>query len=112
MNCNGYFQYSVRVNYSLAGQAIGLRIMGNPDGSNGLYYLHTDHLGSTSSLSNLDPVAGTAYQMESARALYEPFGDYRVEPTGDYTDRGYTGHKENMDIGLIYMNARYYVFNS
>jgi RHS repeat-associated protein len=25
------------------------------------------------------------------------------------TDRGYTGHLENMEIGLIYMRARYYV---
>ncbi len=24
------------------------------------------------------------------------------------TDRGYTGHKQNDDLGLIYMNARYY----
>ncbi|NJN55699.1 MAG: hypothetical protein HC804_13685 [Anaerolineae bacterium] len=32
--------------------------------------------------------------------------------TQDVTDRGYTGHKENLDIGLIYMNARYYVPNT
>ncbi|MCP4422224.1 MAG: RHS repeat-associated core domain-containing protein, partial [Chloroflexi bacterium] len=25
------------------------------------------------------------------------------------TDRGFTGHKENRDIGLTYMNARFYV---
>ncbi|MCC6604833.1 MAG: hypothetical protein IT327_16605 [Anaerolineae bacterium] len=116
LGCNGYFQYSVRVqrtNYSLAGQAIGLRIVGSPDGDNGLYYMHTDHLGSTSTLSYVDPVAGTAYRVADSRALYEPFGDYRLEPTGEYTDRGYTGHLGNNsgsnDIGLIYMNARYYV---
>ncbi len=116
LNCNGYFQYSVRVqrtNYSLAGQAIGLRIVGSPDGDNGLYYMHTDHLGSTSTLSYVDPVAGTAYRVADSRALYEPFGAYRLEPTGAYTDRGYTGHLGNNsgsnDIGLIYMNARYYV---
>ena len=115
LGCNGYFQYSVRVQrttYSLAGQAIGLRIVGNPDGDNGLYYMHTDHLGSTSTLSYLAD-DGTADVVPEARALYEPFGDYRLEPTGDYTDRGYTGHLGNNsgsnDIGLIYMNAHFYV---
>jgi RHS repeat-associated protein len=41
---------------------------------------------------------------------YYPFGGYRdgdgFEPI---TDRGFTGHRENRDIGLTYMNARYYV---
>jgi RHS repeat-associated protein len=101
-----------RTNYSLAGQAIGLRIVGSPDGDNGLYYMHTDHLGSTSTLSILKD-DGTAPYVPDSRALYEPFGDYRLEPTGEYTDRGYTGHLGNNsgsnDIGLIYMNARFFV---
>ncbi len=48
-------------------------------------------------------------------AKYYPFGDWRVEPTAGLTDEGYTGHKHNNlgsgadDVGLIYMNARYYV---
>lgn len=105
-----------RTTYSIAGQAVFLRIRTLEDGvevDKRLYAMHTDHLGSTSTLSYLDPVAGTAYQVEDARALYEPFGDYRLEPTGEYTDRGYTGHLGNNsgsnDIGLIYMNARFYV---
>jgi RHS repeat-associated protein len=40
---------------------------------------------------------------------YYPYGGYRGAPGSDLTDRGYTGHRENMDLGLIYMNARYYV---
>ncbi|MBK7893438.1 MAG: carbohydrate-binding protein [Anaerolineaceae bacterium] len=115
LHCNGYFQYGVRVQrttYSIAGQAIGMRIVGNPDGGNGLYYMHTDHLGSTSTLSYLAD-DGTANIVADARAMYAPFGDYRLEPTGEYTDRGYTGHLGNNsgsnDIGLIYMNARFYV---
>ncbi len=37
------------------------------------------------------------------------FGSYRGKGGGDaITDRGYTGHKQNDDLGLIYMNARYY----
>ncbi len=41
---------------------------------------------------------------------YEPFGTYRGGSNGNpITDRGYTGQKQNDDIGLIYYNARYYV---
>ncbi len=42
-------------------------------------------------------------------ARYLPFGDWRVEPSHDLTDQGFTGHKHNDNLGLIYMNARYYV---
>ncbi len=37
------------------------------------------------------------------------FGGYQGNGGGDaITDRGYTGHEQNDDLGLIYMNARYY----
>ncbi|VAW43290.1 hypothetical protein MNBD_CHLOROFLEXI01-1017 [hydrothermal vent metagenome] len=32
-----------RVTYSVAGQAIALRVTGDPAGNNGIYYLHSDH---------------------------------------------------------------------
>jgi RHS repeat-associated protein len=79
---------------------------------NGLFYMHSDHLGSTSAMSY---GSGTnAGQLVSGSvARYTPFGDWRTEPTADLTNRGYTGHQHNNtgdnDIGLIYMNARYYV---
>ncbi|MCA9965908.1 MAG: RHS repeat-associated core domain-containing protein [Anaerolineales bacterium] len=40
---------------------------------------------------------------------YAPFGEVRggALPT-NITDRGFTGHKHNAEIGLIYMNARFY----
>jgi RHS repeat-associated protein len=108
-----------RTTYSIAGQAMFLRIQTLEDGvevDKRLYAMHTDHLGSTAVLSYLDPAAGTAAILPDSRALYEPFGEYRLEPTGEYTDRGYTGHLGNNsgsnDIGLIYMNARYYVPNT
>ena len=47
--------------------------------------------------------------MPGSRAHYLPFGDWRVEPAHELTDQGFTGHKHNDDLGLIYMNARYYV---
>jgi hypothetical protein len=47
----------------------------------------------------------------------DAFGAYRTKPNHTanptLTDRGYTGHRMNNtgldDLGLIYMNARYYV---
>jgi hypothetical protein len=69
----------------------------------GLYFLHTDHLGSTTLLTdeNGGQVGGLT--------RYYPYGGYRGAPGSDLTDMGYTGHRGNMDLGLIYMNARYYV---
>jgi hypothetical protein len=42
---------------------------------------------------------------------YLPFGGYRPgsAPTQTITDRDFTGQKENMELGLLYYNARFYV---
>ncbi len=37
------------------------------------------------------------------------FGDWRVEPAHELTDQGFTGQKHNMDLGLYYYNARFYL---
>jgi RHS repeat-associated protein len=42
-------------------------------------------------------------------ARYYPFGAYRTTPSQTITDRQFTGHQHNDDLGLIYMNARFYV---
>jgi RHS repeat-associated protein len=45
-------------------------------------------------------------------ARYLPFGEHLGNAPAtnpDLTDRSYTGHRQNDDIGLIYMNARYYL---
>jgi RHS repeat-associated protein len=100
-----------RTTYTIAGQTVFLRLRtleDNVEVSSDLYALHSDQLGSTSTLSYLK-ADGTAGRVYDSRAFYTPFGDYRLQPTGDYTDRGYTGQKENMEIGLIYYNARFYV---
>ena len=54
-------------------------------------------------------IAGNVNQLSQAR--YLPFGGYRQAPTTNpsISDMGYTGHKHNDDVGLIYMNARFYV---
>ncbi|MGH2542890.1 MAG: RHS repeat-associated core domain-containing protein, partial [Ardenticatenaceae bacterium] len=46
-------------------------------------------------------------------ARYFPFGAFRAAPTAGIHDRGFTGHAHNNlppdGVGLIYMNARFYV---
>ncbi len=92
-----------RVTYSIAGQAVAIRVSGDPvAGNNGLFYLYSDQLGSTSAMQAPD---GTVRQTR-----YTPFGDYRDgSGSNPITDRGYTGQKENMGLGLMYYNARYYI---
>jgi RHS repeat-associated protein len=94
-----------RRSYSLAGQRIAVRVSGDPDGSdNGLFFVYSDHLGSTSVLAN-----SSNGLVSGSTARYHPFGAYRTTPTQTISDRQYTGHAHNDDLGLIYMNARYYV---
>ncbi|MBX3061213.1 MAG: hypothetical protein KF770_32545, partial [Anaerolineae bacterium] len=78
-----------RITYSIAGQAVALRVQ-VVGGNNTLYYLHTDHLGSTS----LATTTGGAV-VAGSTARYYPFGDWRTEPTAGLTDRGFTGHLHN-----------------
>jgi RHS repeat-associated protein len=95
-----------RSTYRLAGQLVAVRVSGDPvTANNGLFYYHTDHLGSTAALTK----GSDGAVLGSSVARYYPFGAYRTAPTATVTDREYTGHRHNDDIGLIYMNARYYV---
>src|SRR5690606_23835882 len=53
------------------------------------------------------------WDSEPYATRYTPFGDWRTEPTAGLTDIGYTGHRHNnladKDLGMVYMQARYYV---
>lgn len=70
-----------------------------------LNFLYTDHLGSTTLMTDWQ---GTV--LAGSEARYLPFGKYRgTAPTPDLTELGFTGHHENRDIGLTYMNARFYL---
>ena len=94
-----------RSSYTLAGQAIALRVSDRTNDN--LYFIHSDHLGSASVMSD-----ETGAVVPDSQARYLPFGDWRGTPPATnptVTDRGFTGHKHNDDLGLIYMNARYYV---
>ena len=99
-----------RTYYTLGGQMIGVRVKkirsNGVTESDNLYYTYADHLGNVTALSDAN-----GNYVSNSLALFRPFGSYRLEPTTnpDITDRGFTGHKENLDIGLTYMNARYYL---
>ncbi len=61
-------------------------------------YVHTDHLGSVVAESNASGIV-------TKRFHYKPYGD-TIEAQQD--DIAYTGHKHDVDLGLTYMQARYY----
>ncbi len=94
-----------RSTYSIAGQAVAVRVTGDPvAANNGLFYIHSDHLGSTNVLTKYSD----GYIVSSSLTRYTPFGSYRSGGRNQITDRAYTGQKENMALGLYYYNARYY----
>ena len=74
----------------------------------GMYYVHPDHLGSWTTLTNrngtvvqdvwFDPW-GTPYYSDSANL---------VQATFLFFDRGFTGHEHLMDFRLVNMNGRVY----
>jgi RHS repeat-associated protein len=68
-----------------------------------LYFLHSDHLGSTSLTTD---ASGNAV----ARQLYDAWGSIRTSASSGTmpTDIGYTGQRGNLDIGLLFYNARFY----
>ena len=80
---------------------------GDPvSGNNGLFYVLSDHLDSTSLLAT-----GSGSVVGGSTTRYLPFGGYRPgsAPTQAITDRDFTGQKENMELGLLYYQARFYV---
>ncbi|MEM7799345.1 MAG: RHS repeat-associated core domain-containing protein, partial [Chloroflexota bacterium] len=106
-------QVNVRKTYLLAGQPIAQDSYTRPNGVNRvnpsqkdnpeLHYVYTDHLGSANSL-----VDQSGSRTETR---FMPFGEIRSggSELGELTERGFTGHRENREIGLTYMNARFYV---
>ena len=97
--------------YSLAGQLLYQQennvgtnyiYLGNKlvakDKSGTVTYVHADNLGSPIAETN---ASGTVL----SRMQYMPFGESLETPKDDV---GYTGHKFDKDLGLNYMQARYY----
>ena len=106
-----------RTYYAIAGQAVGVRVKKVLDNgsteSDKFYYMYTDHLGNVGALSDKN-----GNYITDSLTLFRPFGDFRRVPSTnpDITDRAFTGHKNNNtgdnDLGLIYMEARFYLPNT
>jgi RHS repeat-associated protein len=70
-------------------------------GVNEVLYIHTDALGS--------PVARTnGSRTESNRTQYEPYGRAHSGGVPEGFELGYTGHVNDTETGLTYMQQRYY----
>jgi RHS repeat-associated protein len=80
--------------YYFGGRRVAMR------SSDGVYYLHADHLGSTSLTTD-----GSGEVV--ARQLYHPFGTVRWSEGTLPTDFGFTGQRHD-GTGLVFMHARYY----
>ena len=66
-----------------------------------VYYLHGDHLGSTS-------LATDAGGAKVSRVLYYPYGTERYSEGTLPTDFGFTGQRRDGSTRLVFMHARYY----
>ena len=77
-----------RSTYGLAGRPIATRVETSPSAgpNDGLFFIHTDHLGSVSAMTD------DTGSLEGSIIRFEPFGDYRpTSGAGDITDRGIHG---------------------
>jgi len=81
--------------YTFGGQRVAMRQGGV------VYYLHTDHLGSVSVVSD-----GSGDLL--AAQLYYPYGEVRWRAGTLPTDFGFTGQRAEASIGLLDYRARYY----
>ena len=54
-------------------------------------------------------INGNEVAAGAVRSRSSPYGEYRLTPTADLTDKGFTGRAQNDEVALIYMRARYYV---
>ncbi|MEP7705253.1 RHS repeat-associated core domain-containing protein [Paraglaciecola sp. 25GB23A] len=94
---NGKLMYRKADGLDIDYYYLGGKLVANKKG-NTVTYLHSDYLGSTAAEST---ISGSVFN----RMHYQPFGESIETPKDDI---GYTGHKFDTDLGLNYMQARYY----
>ena len=94
--------------YYVAGaQMVAMRVISST--GNVLYFIHGDHLGSTSLVTcgGTGGCNGIPYQGVVAQQLYQPYGVPRWISGTLPTDVGFTGQRVDA-TGLMFYNARYY----
>ncbi len=103
---DGTYQTGTSTSYIWAGDTLVAYIerpiaSGSPSGTAKTYYVHPDHLESTSAVTN-----------ESGDVVLEkdylPYGSTRVETGTTDSNRGFIAQFENEGNDLSYLNARYY----
>jgi RHS repeat-associated protein len=85
-------------------------------GATQVRYLHKDHLGSTTAISNESGqvVTWMSYDPWGQRRAAASWNPWQAPPGGDLaamlaiTPRGYTGHEHVDSMGIIHMNGRIY----
>jgi len=97
------------INYlSAGGEMVAMRV-DRSDATTYTRYFHKDHLGSIATITD---AAGAVVE----RLSYDAWGKRRFpngqdDPSGSIasqTTRGFTGHEQLADVGLIHMNGRVY----
>ena len=93
---------------SAGGEMVGMRV-DRSDATTYTRYFHKDHLGSIATITD---AAGAVVE----RLSYDAWGKRRFpngqdDPSGSIasqTTRGFTGHEQLADVGLVHMNGRVY----
>jgi RHS repeat-associated protein len=102
-----------RVYYYAGGQRIAERVLTSAGGDT-LYYLHADHLGSTSAVTCGTPAGCprpdqtvAPYQSVVGQQWYHPFGTVRATSGSLPTDYGFTGERRHAATGWMQLGVRW-----
>jgi len=93
--------------YFAGAQLIAMREITTTGLAGTLYYLHQDHLGSTSVATCGSGSCGAPGAVVSKQLFY-PYGEVRWSTGTMPTTIGYTGQRADASTGLYFYNARYY----
>ena len=86
----------------------GLVAVVSQGATNNVRYLHGDHLGSTSVITDETGIVVERLSFDPHGKRRQPNGQDATQPIESSVNRGYTGHEMDDESGLINMNARGY----
>lgn len=87
--------------YYAGGSRAAMQVIDHAGGTSGVYYLYTDHLGSTS-------VTADETGLSTSALMYKAWGETRAGTGDAHTDYGYTGQREDQSINLMWYGSRWY----